>query len=103
MRDTLRRWIPAFRHRGPGYDLAPLKSAVVPRAVTLTLLADQWERLANSLDTAADHSTDSGVIEILRYRAQVWRTAARDLGDVLVTGILPSQAGDNGAAEERAL
>jgi hypothetical protein len=40
--------------------------------------------------------------DTLRYRAQVWRTAARDLGDVLVTGILPSQVGDS-AAEERAL
>lgn len=90
MRTFLRQLLNALAHRGPGYDL-PTRTEAALRA-TLTTLADRYEQLAGP---APDPSEGLFVDEVTPAesarvaRAHSYRTAARDLRDVLRTGQIP--------------
>lgn len=56
----------------------------------LNLLAERWEKEATATQAAIDHDPLGGTVEAAQHeRARIYREAARDLREVLVTGEIP--------------
>ncbi|MFI1166502.1 hypothetical protein ACH4UM_23600 [Streptomyces sp. NPDC020801] len=90
MRNFLRQLLDALAHRGPDYDL-PTRTETDLRAA-LADLSGRWEHFADAIDPGLPKEllvdADSGQ-QWAATVAHTYRVTARDLRDVLRTGLPP--------------